>query len=106
MVTQSSNRVKIDKNNPCPHCGKPDWCYMYIAEDGNLLSVCKRKYDPASGWEKSSKVDSEGTPIYYLKKEVKFSAYKEEKTQYFLYPSLGNGLRVQVYRKEDRKSVV
>jgi hypothetical protein len=36
---------------------------MYTAEDGNLLSVCKRNYDPAPGWEKSSKVDSEGTPI-------------------------------------------
>lgn len=100
MVTQNSNRVNVDKNNPCPHCGKPDWCYMYTAEDGNLLSVCKRNYDPAPGWEKSSKVDSEGTPIYYLKKEVKFSAYKEEKTQYFLYPPLANGVRVRVYRKD------
>lgn len=100
MVTQSSNRVKIDKNNPCPHCGKTDWCYMYTAEDGNLLSVCKRNYDPAPGWEKSSKVDSEGTPLYYLKKEPKFSAYKEEKAQYFLYPPLANGLRVRVYRKD------
>lgn len=100
MVTQSSNRVKLDKNNPCPHCGKPDWCYMYTAEDGNLLSACKRNYDPAPGWEKSSKLDSEGTPIYYLKKEVKFSAYKEEKTQYFLYPPLANGVRVRVYRKD------
>lgn len=100
MVTQSSNRVKIDKNNPCPHCGKPDWCYMYRAEDGNLLSVCKRGYDPAPGWEKSSRVDSEGTPIYYLKKEVKFSAYKKEQIQYFLYPPLANGVRVRVYRKD------
>lgn len=100
MVAQSSNRVKIDKNNPCPHCGKPDWCYMYTAEDGNLLSVCNRDYEPAPGWEKSSKLDSQGKPIYYLKKEVKFSAYKEEKTQYFLYPPLANGLRVRVYRKD------
>ena len=100
MLTQNSNRVKIDKNNPCPHCGKPDWCYGFTADDGNLLSVCKRNHDPAPGWEKSSKLDSEGTPIYYLKKEVKFSAYKEEKTQYFLYPPLANGLRVRVYRKD------
>lgn len=100
MLPQSSNRVKIDKNNPCPHCGKPDWCYMYTAEDGNLLSVCNRDAEPASGWEKSSKLDSQGKPIYYLKKEVKFSAYKEEKTQYFLYPPLANGLRIRVYRKD------
>ncbi|BBG58095.1 DUF3987 domain-containing protein [uncultured phage] len=73
---------------------------MYTAEDGNLLSVCNRDAEPAPGWEKSSKVDSQGKPIYYLKKEVKFSAYKEEKTQYFLYPPLTNGVRVRVYRKD------
>ena len=100
MVTQSSNRVKIDKNNPCPHCGKTDWCYMYAAEDGNLLSVCNRDQEPAPGWEKSTKVDSQGKTIYYFKKEVKFSGYKKEKAQYFLYPPLANGLRVRVYRKD------
>lgn len=100
MVTQSSNRVKIDKNNPCPHCGKPDWCYMYTSEDGNLLSVCNRDHEPAPGWEKSSKLDSQGKPIYYFKKEVKFSGYKKEKTQYFLYPPLVSGARIRVYRKD------
>ena len=100
MVTQSSNRVKIDKNNPCPHCGKPDWCYMYTSEDGNLLSVCNRDHEPAAGWEKSSKLDSQGKPIYYFKKEVKFSGYKKEKTQYFLYPPLVSGARIRVYRKD------
>ena len=100
MVTQSSNRVKIDKNNPCPHCGKTDWCYMYTAEDGNLLSVCNRDQEPAPGWEKSTKVDSQGKTIYYFKKEVKFSGYKKEKTQYFLYPPLVSGARIRVYRKD------
>lgn len=100
MITQSSNRVKL---NPCPHCGnanETNWCYGFTADDGNLLSVCKRNYDPAPGWEKSSKLDSEGTPIYYLKKEVKFSGYKKEQIQYFLYPPLANGVRVRVYRKD------
>ena len=106
MVMQNSNRVKIDKNNPCPHCGKPDWCYMYTAEDGNLLSVCNRDYEPAPGWEKSTKLDSQGKPIYYLKKEVKFSAHKTEKTQYFIYPSLANGLKVRVYRKDYQENGV
>ena len=69
MVAQSSNRVKIDKNNPCPHCGKPDWCYGFIADDGNTISVCMRDAEPAPGWEKSSKKDSQGKPYYYLKKE-------------------------------------
>lgn len=100
MVTQSSNRVKIDKNNPCPHCGKPDWCYMYTSEDGNLLSVCNRDHEPAAGWEKSSKLDSQGKPIYYFKKEVKFSGYKKEKTQHFFYPPLASGVRICVYRKD------
>jgi hypothetical protein len=100
MITQSSNRVKIDRNNPCPHCGKPDWCYMYTAEDGNLLSVCNRDAEPAPGWEKSNKVDSQGKPIYYLKKETKFSEYKKEQIQYFLYPPLASGMRVRVYRRD------
>jgi 5S rRNA maturation endonuclease (ribonuclease M5) len=73
---------------------------MYTSEDGNLLSVCNRDHEPAPGWEKSSKLDSQGKPIYYFKKEVKFSDYKTEKTQYFLYPPLANGLRVRVYRKD------
>jgi 5S rRNA maturation endonuclease (ribonuclease M5) len=73
---------------------------MYAAEDGNLLSVCNRDQEPAPGWEKSTKVDSQGKTIYYFKKEVKFSGYKKEKAQYFLYPPLANGLRVRVYRKD------
>jgi len=73
---------------------------MYTSEDGNLLSVCNRDYEPAPGWEKSTKVDSQGKPIYYLKKEVKFSGYKTEKTQYFVYPPLANDLKIRVYRKD------
>jgi 5S rRNA maturation endonuclease (ribonuclease M5) len=73
---------------------------MYTSQDGNLLSVCNRDQEPAPGWEKSSKLDGQGKPIYYFKKEVKFSDYKTEKTQYFLYPPLANGLRVRVYRKD------
>ena len=45
--------------NPCPHCGKPDWCYS-IGE----LTACKRGNSPADGWETTSKSDNEGT-IYY-----------------------------------------
>jgi 5S rRNA maturation endonuclease (ribonuclease M5) len=73
---------------------------MYTSEDGNLLSVCNRDQEPAPGWEKSTKVDSQGKTIYYFKKEVKFSGYKKEKTQYFLYPPLVSGARIRVYRKD------
>ncbi|MBD2168635.1 hypothetical protein H6G04_30100 [Calothrix membranacea FACHB-236] len=47
------------KSNPCPHCGKPDWCYS-IGE----LTVCKRQAEPARGWTKTSKTDREGEPFY------------------------------------------
>ena len=87
MVTQSSNRVNIDRNNPCPHCGKPDWCYMYRAEDGNLLSVCNRDAEPAPGWEKSTKLDKQGKPIYYLTRIFWIGKYYNYTTPVNLYPA-------------------
>lgn len=40
---------------PCPHCGKPDWCYRL-----GDLTVCNREHEPASGWVKTTKTDKEG----------------------------------------------
>lgn len=44
---------------PCPHCGKTDWCYS-IGE----LTVCNRDAEPATGWEKTTKADRNGKPYY------------------------------------------
>ena len=51
--------IPASKSSPCPHCGKPGWCYS-IGE----LSVCKRQQPPALGWKTTNKPDEEGTPYY------------------------------------------
>ena len=51
----SEQLKRVTKDNPCPHCGKPDWCYS-LGE----LTVCKRGFDPATGWIKTSKTDKDG----------------------------------------------
>ena len=33
---------RVNKQNPCPVCGKPDWCL--VAEDGSA-AICKRIKD-------------------------------------------------------------
>lgn len=50
---------EVTKQNPCPHCGKPDWCYSI----GNL-SVCNRDNPPADGWYQTGKTDRDGH-FYY-----------------------------------------
>jgi CRISPR-associated protein Cmr3 len=94
--TCEKSLVRSTKNNPCPHCGKTDWCYS-IGE----LSVCKRSHEPAPGWEKTSKCDSEGS-FYYApaKPEPWVKPPRPIKTTHYLYPDrLGNPL-VRVTRKD------
>ena len=58
MVTSEKLR-HATKADPCPHCGKTDWCYS-LGE----LTVCKRGTDPALGWRKTSKTDKQGDYFY------------------------------------------
>lgn len=51
---------EANKNNPCPHCGKPDWCYFF--ENG--ASVCNRG-SIALGWIDSGKTDKNESAILY-----------------------------------------
>ncbi|MFN6457011.1 MAG: VapE domain-containing protein [Nostoc sp. EfeVER01] len=55
----ASKPMEVTKHLPCPHCGKPDWCYS-IGE----LTVCNRDAQPARGWEQTSKTDRNGKPYY------------------------------------------
>jgi predicted P-loop ATPase len=57
----ASKPMEVTKHSPCPHCGKPDWCYS-IGE----LTVCNRDAQPARGWEQTSKTDRNGKPYYAL----------------------------------------
>ncbi|MCA2711451.1 MAG: DUF3987 domain-containing protein [Microcystis sp. M015S2] len=94
--TSEKSLARASKNNPCPHCGKTDWCYS-IGD----LSVCKRDHEPAPGWEKTSKCDGEGS-FYYApaKPEPWVKPLRPIKTTHYNYPDrLGNPL-VRVTRKD------
>jgi len=91
------NLVPVTKSNPCPHCGKPDWCYS-IGE----LSACKRpQYPPAAGWEVTSKTDKDGTPFYAPIREKK--AIRPRQTRYWEYPARDGSPLVRVVRFDDGK---
>ena len=91
------NLVPVTESNPCPHCGKPDWCYS-IGE----LTACKRpQYPPAAGWEVTSKTDKEGTPFYAPIREKK--AIRPRQTRYWEYPARDGSPLVRVVRFDDGK---
>ena len=89
------NLIPVTKSNPCPHCGKPNWCYS-IGE----LTACKRpQYPPAAGWEITSKTDKEGTPFYAPIREKK--AIRPRQTRYWEYPARDGSPLVRVVRFDD-----
>jgi CRISPR-associated protein Cmr3 len=91
------NLVPVTESNPCPHCGKPDWCYS-IGE----LTACKRpQYPPAAGWEVTSKTDKEGTHFYAPIREKK--AIRPRQTRYWEYPARDGSPLVRVVRFDDGK---
>lgn len=53
------NLIVASKANPCPHCGKSDWCYSV-----GDLSVCNRQQPPAEGWIETTKTDRDGNKFY------------------------------------------
>jgi hypothetical protein len=90
----SSNRgnlTRVTKSNPCPHCGKPDWCY-FIGE----LSVCNRDQPPTTGWEATSKTDKDGK-IYYARPQEK-KPVRPAQTRYWEYPNRDGEKFIRVKR--------
>jgi hypothetical protein len=96
--TNGKSLVPVTKNNPCPHCGKPDWCYSV-----GDLSVCKRDYDPAPGWYKTNGADSEGHAYYapIKEKETWAKPPRPAKTTHYYYPDRDGNVLVRVTRKDD-----
>jgi len=87
--------TEVSAQNPCPHCGKPDWCYS-IGE----LTACKRpQYPPAPGWEVTSKTDKEGTPFYAPIQEKK--AIRPRQSRHWDYTDRNGNPLVQVRRFDD-----
>jgi putative DNA primase/helicase len=71
--------IPVSKDNPCIHCGKPDWCYSI-----GPLSVCNRDQPPATGWETTSKTDQDGHYFYARVRDKK--AIRPAQTRYWEYP--------------------
>ncbi|MCC3532531.1 MAG: hypothetical protein JGK40_31850 [Microcoleus sp. PH2017_21_RUC_O_A] len=90
----NSSLVRVSKENPCPHCGKPDWCYSV----GNL-SVCNRDQPPATGWEATTKADKDGHYYYAPIQEQK--EIRPAQTRYWEYPARDGSPLVRVKRVDD-----
>ena len=90
MESNRSDRLtEASKAMPCPHCGKPDWCYS-LGE----LTACKRGAPAATGWVQTSKADSEGTAYYApVEKNV-----RPKQTKYFYYNARNGEPMVRVKR--------
>ncbi|MCP6758367.1 MAG: hypothetical protein NHB32_06200 [Fischerella sp. CENA71] len=86
--------TEVSKASPCPHCGKPDWCYRI-----GKLTVCNRDASPAQGWEQTSKTDRNGKP-YYATTTPKKQPRPKAKTEYIYHDRSGQPL-VKVTRIDD-----
>jgi phage/plasmid-associated DNA primase len=93
----ASKPLQVSKENPCPHCGKPDWCYS-IGE----LSVCNRDQPPATGWEATSKADKDGH-FYYAPVQKK-KPIRPAQTRYWEYPDRNGSPLVRVRRIDNGKN--
>jgi putative DNA primase/helicase len=93
----ASKPLQVSKENPCPHCGKPDWCYS-IGE----LSVCNRDQPPATGWEATTKADKDGH-FYYAPVQKK-KAIRPAQTRYWEYPDRNGSPLVRVRRIDNGKN--
>ena len=93
----ASKPLEVSKENPCPHCGKPDWCYS-IGD----LSVCNRDQPPATGWEATSKTDKDGH-FYYAPVQKK-KAIRPAQTRYWEYPDRNGSPLVRVRRIDNGKN--
>jgi putative DNA primase/helicase len=93
----ASKPLEVSKENPCPHCGKPDWCYS-IGE----LSVCNRDQPPATGWEATSKCDKDGH-FYYAPVQKK-KAIRPAQTRYWEYSDRNGSPLVRVRRIDNGKN--
>lgn len=93
FYNKPSTPVEVNTASPCIHCGKPDWCY--VLEE---LSICKREAEPAPGWRKTTKHDSEGS-YYYAPIQPNKSARPAQKRSWD-YPARDGSPLIQV-RRED-----
>jgi hypothetical protein len=86
----------VTKFTPCPHCGKPDWCY-FLGD----LSVCKRNAEPAPGWKLTSKKDDEGSYYYAPISEKSEKSIRPAQVRTWVYYGRDGQPLVRVGHKDD-----
>ena len=91
---------QVTKTNPCPHCGKTDWCYS-IGD----LSVCNRDYPPAEGWYETSKCDREGHVYYALVDTKPQKQMRQSQTRTWEYYDHSGNKLVRVVRIDPQKII-
>lgn len=91
---------EVTKQNPCPHCGKPDWCYSI----GNL-SVCNRDNPPADGWYQTNKTDRDGHFYYAPIHDLPEKQPKQSNTRTWEYLDPTGNKLVRVVRIDPQKII-
>jgi len=70
---------KVSRRNPCPICGKPDWCM--ISPDGDII-LCNRvesdKRSRGGGWLHES-----GATVFQFEKNIQIPALQEPEKPWF-----------------------
>lgn len=84
----------VTEDQPCRHCGKPDWCYRI-----GQLEVCNRENLPATGWVQTTKADEEGKFYYAPAPEQK--PIRPKQIRYWEYPARDSSKLVRVCRVDD-----
>lgn len=84
---------EVTKQNPCEHCGKPDWCYTI----GNL-SVCNRDNPPADGWYQTNKTDRDGHFYYAPIQDLPQKQSRQSQTRTWEYLDRSGNKLVRVVR--------
>jgi hypothetical protein len=96
IITENFQRVNAQ--TPCPHCGKPDWCYFL-----GVLSVCNRDYSEAApGWRLTSKRDSQGGR-FFAPIEQQQKAIRPAQKRIWSYPNREGNSFVRIIRIDDGK---
>ncbi len=83
---------EVTKDDPCRHCGKPDWCYRL----SNDLEVCNRD-NVADGWVATKAIDKSGKP--FLAEQKPQEKRELVNTQDWIYKDRQNKPLIRVSRR-------
>jgi hypothetical protein len=102
-MTTEAKWLRVNKSNPCPVCGKPDWCEISI--DGTAVLCARIQSDqPAgnkgAGWIHKLTADSKSLPLPLKLETVKQSPMASVNRRHEVYIALLNELHLTDYHWE------